>query len=215
MILNILVIAAHPDDEVLGMGGTIKKLSKNNKIQLCVVSEGTSAQYKDKKMIEIRKNACIKSGKLLGISDFEFLDFPDMKLDSVPQIEINKELEKVVRKHKPKVIYTTPQNDLNKDHQQVHNSTLVVARPLSSTIKTILCYELPGYVKHPFVPTVYEDVSKEFSFKIRAFKIYKSEIQKNPYPRSLKAIKNLAIYRGTQSGLEKAEAFQLVRSISD
>ena len=91
--MNILVIAAHPDDEVLGMGATIKKLTKNGqKVTLCVVSEGTTAQYADKKMIDIRRNSCQKSGKILGITNFEFLDFPDMKLDSIPQVEINKKL---------------------------------------------------------------------------------------------------------------------------
>jgi len=80
--MNILVIAAHPDDEVSGMGATIKKLTKNrDKVTLCVVSEGTSAQYADQKMINIRKNSCKKAGKILGITNFEFLDFPDQKLN--------------------------------------------------------------------------------------------------------------------------------------
>ena len=104
MIMNILITVAHPDDETVGMGGTIKKLSKNNKITLCVMSDGASAQYEDKKMIKIRQDSCKKAGKILGISKFHFLDFPDMKLDSIPHVEMNKALEKIVKKTNPKIL---------------------------------------------------------------------------------------------------------------
>ena len=211
--MNILVISAHPDDEVVGMGATIKKLSLTNKIWLCVVSEGASAQYSDKKMIEVRRDACKKSSKILGISKIQFLDYPDMRLDSVSHLEINKELEKIIRKLKPKIVYSPPSHDLNKDHQKVFESSLVVTRPLVSSVKSLLCYELPGPVREPFRPTIYENVEKEFSYKIKGFKMYKNEIMKFPHPRSINAIENLAIYRGTQSGLRKAEAFELVHSI--
>ena len=207
------MISAHPDDEVIGMGATIKKLSLTNKIWLCVVSEGASAQYSDKKMIKVRRDACKKSSKILGISKIQFLDYPDMRLDSVSHLEINKELEKIIRKLKPKIVYSPPSHDLNKDHQKVFESSLVITRPLVSSVKSLLCYELPGPVREPFRPTVYENVEKEFSYKIKGFKMYKSEIMKFPHPRSINAIENLAIYRGTQSGLRKAEAFELVHSI--
>jgi len=94
--LNILVIGAHADDEVVGMGATIKKLSKNNKIFLCIITDGTTAQYDDKKMIKVRRDACMKSSKLLGISKVKFLDFPDMMDGRISQLEINKELEKII-----------------------------------------------------------------------------------------------------------------------
>ena len=207
------MISAHPDDEVVGMGATIKKLSLTNKIWLCVVSEGASAQSSDKKMIKVRRDACNKSSKILGISKIQFLDYPDMRLDSVSHLEINKELEKIIRKLKPTIVYSPPSHDLNKDHQKVFESSLVVTRPLVSSVKSLLCYELPGPVREPFRPTIYENVEKEFSYKIKGFKMYKSEIMKFPHPRSINAIENLAIYRGTQSGLRKAEAFELVRSI--
>ena len=207
------MISAHPDDEVLGMGATIKKLSRTNKIWLCVVSEGTSSQYSDKKMIKVRSDACKKSAKILGISKIQFLDYPDMRLDSVPHLEINKQLEKIIKKFKPSIVYSPPSHDLNKDHQKVFESALVITRPFSSSVKKLLCYELPGPVREPFRPTIYENVEKEFSYKIKGFKMYKSEIMKFPHPRSINAIENLAIYRGTQSGLRKAEAFELVHSI--
>jgi LmbE family N-acetylglucosaminyl deacetylase len=214
--LDILVLAAHPDDEVLGMGGTIKKLAKQqNKIHLCVISEGASAQYDDDKMIKIRKEACLKSGKILGISNFTFLGFPDMKLDSIPQLEINKDVEKIIKKIKPKIVYTTPFNDMNTDHQIVFESTLVTTRPTSSTVKQILTYEIPGITKIPFKPNLYENIKNEISTKILAFKQYKSEIMKFPHPRSVEAIESLAKIRGMEAGLLRAEGFQLIKSIID
>lgn len=213
--MNILVISAHPDDEVLGMGATIKKLSaKRHRIHLCIISEGASAQYIDKKMIEVRKKACLKAGKILGISSFNFLDFPDAKLDSISQLNINVEIEKMIKKYRPTMVYTTPHNDLSKDHQKVFESTLVATRP-SSGVKRVLCYEIPGQTNTPFRPTVYEDISGEFTFKLRAFKQYTTEIEKFPHPRSIRAIENMAIYRGIEAGLEKCEAFELIREISD
>tara|TARA_Y100000996_G_scaffold160817_1_gene124452 strand:+ start:2652 stop:3293 length:642 start_codon:yes stop_codon:yes gene_type:complete len=213
--MNVLVIAPHPDDEVLGMGGTIRKLSNNkHKIILCVVSEGASAQYDDAKMKQVRKDSCKKSGKILGISNFHFLNFPDMKLSSIPHLEINQELEKIIKKYKPKIVYTSPKNDLNRDHEEVFNSTLVSCRPQSG-VKQIFSYELPGFSKHPLNVNTYENIEKEFSYKIKAFKMYKSEVMKFPHPRSLLAIENLSIYRGVQSGLKKAEAFELIKSINN
>ena len=214
--MNVLVVAAHPDDEVLGMGATIKKLSKKgSRIHLCVVSEGATAQYDDNRMIKVRRESCIKSSKVLGIKKIEFLDFPDMKLDSIPQLEINKALENLILKIQPKIVYTTPHNDINKDHQKVFESTIIAARPFGNSVKSILCYEIPGIVQTPFHPNLYEDVTKELQFKLKAFKFYWSEVMKSPHPRSIEAIKALATYRGSQSGLRKSEAFELIRSISE
>ena len=155
-------------------------------------------------MIIVRRNACIKCAKILGISHVDFLDFPDMRLDSVPQLEINKKLEKIIQKFKPEIVYTTPFNDLNKDHQKVHESTLVVTRPSSSNVKSLLCYEIPGPVRIPFQPSIYEDVEPYFSYKIKAFNEYKSEIMKFPHPRFVKSLENFAVHRGIESGLDRS-----------
>ena len=210
--MNILVIAPHPDDEVLGMGGTIKKLSKKNKIILCVISEGATAQYKNKKMIQVRRNSCKKAAKILGISQTQFLDYPDMRLN-LSHLDINKKLEEIIEKYKPEIVYTAPKNDLNLDHQVVFNSTLVACRPKSG-VKQILCYEIQGNTKVPFVPNVFENIEKEFPYKIKGFKMYKSEIEEFPNPRSIAAIENLAIQRGIESGTRKAEAFELIRVVN-
>ena len=210
--MNILIIAPHPDDEVLGMGGTIKKLSKKNKIILCVVSEGATAQYKDKKMIKVRRDSCKKTAKILGISQTVFLDYPDMRLN-LSHLDINKKLEEIIEKYRPEIVYTAPKNDLNLDHQMVFNSTLVACRPKSG-VKQILCYEIQGNTKVPFVPNVFENIEKEFPYKIKGFKMYKSEIEEFPNARSIAAIENLAIMRGIESGLKKAEAFNLIHQIN-
>ena len=215
MMMKILVLAAHPDDEVLGMGGTIKKLSDlGNKIHLCVVSEGASAQYKNKKMIKIRENACIKSGKKLGIASFSFLGFPDAKLDSIPQVEINIQIEKVVSKFHPDIVYTISGGDGSKDHEKVFDSTVVACRAFKTKIKKIISYELPGPRIFPFEPNIYEDVTKEMQFKNKAFSIYASEMEKYPHPRSIESIESLAKYRGTQVGLSLAESFKLIYEIN-
>jgi len=212
--MKILIIAAHPDDEVLGMGGTIKKLSKQkDEIHLCVVTEGATGQYSDKKMISVRRESCLKSSKILGIKNITFLDFPDMRLDAIPHLEINRSLEQVITKTKPEIVFTTPHNDLNKDHQIVFESTLVATRPVSSGVKEILTYELPGIIKTPFFPNRYVKINNEITHKIKAFKMYKSEIHDFPHPRSIKAIENLSIQRGIESGLKNAEAFQIIKSI--
>ena len=211
--MKILVIAPHPDDEVLGMGGTIKKLSPKNNITLLIMTDGASAQYSDKKMIKVRKESCKKSSKILGISEIKFLNFKDMKLDSVPQLEINQEIEKIIKKIQPKIVFTSPKNDLNRDHGVTFNSTLVATRPSSSGVKKVFSYELPGYTKKPFSPNHYEDITKQFVHKIKAFKMYKSEIMKFPHPRSIESIENLAVYRGIQAGIAKAESFELIKNI--
>ena len=157
--MDILVIAAHPDDEVLGMGATIKKLSKQkNKIHLCMVSDGAAAVKDKKSLIAKRKEACLKSGKLLGISTFDFLMFPDMKLDDIPQLEINLQIEKLIKKYKPTTVYTTPYSDFHKDHQKIHECTLVATRPASSSVKNVLSYEIPGTVKTTYIPTIFDTI---------------------------------------------------------
>ena len=209
--MKILVIAAHPDDEVLGMGGTIKKhAKKGDEIHLCVVSEGASAQYSDKKMIKNRRESCKKCGKILGIKNFTFLDFPDAQLDSIPQLEINKKLEKIILKIKPDIVYTISSGDLSKDHEKVFESTIVSCRPIKNNIKKIFSYELPGSRLIPFEPNVFENITSEIKFKTKAFLEYKSEVEKFPHPRSTEAIESLAKYRGSQVGIKFAECFKLI-----
>ena len=212
--MNILILAPHPDDESIGMGGTIKKLSKKNNIHLCVLTDGVVFDSSGRKMILKRKDACKNSGKILGISNYTFLDFPVMKLDSVSHLEINRELEKIIKKFNPKIVYTTSRHDINKDHRIAFESTLVVTRPQSSNVKQVFSYEVTGSTINGFLPTIFEDISQEFKYKIKSIKMYTSEIRSFPHPLSLKAIENLAIQRGIESGIKKAEGFEVIRVIN-
>ena len=156
-----------------------------------------------------------KAGKILGISNFYFFDFPDMKLDSIPHLEINKELEKIIKKTNPKILYSTPYNDLNKDHQKVFESCSVISRPNSSKIKQFFCFEIGGRNKNPFMSNTYVNISKELPFKIKAFQQYKSEINPFPHPRSKKFLESLSHVRGVEAGFKNAEAFELIKNIYD
>ena len=120
-----------------------------------------------------------------------------------------------IKKYNPITVYTTPYSDFHKDHQKIHECTLVATRPASSNVKHVLSYEISGTVKATYIPTIFEEISKELGDKIKAFKHYTTEIKKFPHPRSIESIKNLATHRGIESGLKKAEAFTLIRSIND
>ncbi len=216
--MDILVISAHPDDEVIGMGGTMYKLSKQkHRIRLCVVTDGTGNNKPNTKEYEkiskLRREACIKSSNFLGIKSVDFLGLRDGYLDSIPQIEINESLEKLIKKYNPQIVYTTPKHDLHADHYKVHECTVVATRPHSNSVLRVLNYEFPTVQKSVFLPNVYVDISKEFTKKISAFKFHKTEQQKFPLPRSLQSIKNLAERRGIESNLKLAEGFNLIRDI--
>jgi len=216
--MDILVISAHPDDEVIGMGGTLYKLSKQkHKIHLCVVTDGTGNTKKNTeeylKISKLRRTGSIKSSKFLGIKSVDFLGFQDGYLDSTPQIEINIAIEKLIQKYNPQVVYTTPKHDLHTDHHKVHECTVVATRPHYNSVLKILSYEFPTVQKTVFLPNVFVDINKEFTKKIDAFKFHKTEQQKFPFPRSAKSIKNLAERRGIESNLKLAEGFNLIRDI--
>lgn len=212
--MNILIISAHPDDEVLGMGGTIYKLGKEgHKIFVCIITDGQCKHCGLKDRHEKRRKSAIKASKFLGVHKIYFFDFEDSKLDVTPQIEINQKLEDLIKKIKPEIVYTVPDNDFHKDHQKVFDCTLVVTRPHSTSVKELYMYEMSESIKTGFNPNVYVNIENEFKYKIKAFKMYTTEQQKFPFPRSLEGIESLSIHRGIESGFKKAEAFKLIRKI--
>lgn len=220
---NLLVIAAHPDDELLGCCGTLLKLKKDYQINVIFMSDGVSSRFKTKtplKEKKIRINECLNVFKFLKFKKPYFYNFPDNKLDSVPLIDIVKIIERNIKKLKPQIIITHFENCLNIDHQVVYKAVITAARPINkSSVKKILSFEIPSstnwalFKKNSFLPNYYVDISKNIQKKIKALKMYKSELRKFPHSRSIEYIKNLAKIRGSDCGVNFAEAFVLVRSI--
>ena len=150
---KILVIGAHPDDETFGMGGTIAKHSLiGNEIHVLILTDGSSAQYSNfQEMIEKKKLEAKKAMDILSVKNIQFGTLPDMKLDTVPHIEINKIIEEKINDFEPDYIFTHHWGDLNKDHRCIFESTMVAARPINSpSIKKIYCYEIPSSTEWQF-----------------------------------------------------------------
>jgi len=215
---KILVIAPHPDDEVLGCGGTIAKYSKKEgEVYLCVVTKAYTPDWSEE-FLKTRQKEIEKVNEILGIKKTYFLNFPTVKLDTIPQKELNDSILKIIKEIQPEVLYIPHQGDLNKDHRLVFEATLVAVRPTSGPVKRILSYETlseteGGSLIKIFVPNVYEDITNTFNIKIEAMKKYRSEIREYPHPRSLEIIEALAKKRGSESGFKLAEAFILIREI--
>ncbi len=223
-IKKILVVAAHPDDELLGCGGTIIKFSqKKCKIFTLFFTDGVSARGKKfSKTAVNRKNNALNSLKIMGVRNSKFLSYPDNGLDTVPLIKITREIEKVIKKFKPDTIFTHSNVDLNIDHEIVSRAVVTASRPKPNfCVKNILLFETLSSTewnfnlkKKTFNPNYFVDITATINKKIKAAKAYKNEINTWPHPRSIKGIKNLANYRGQSVGLKYAEAFYLLRYVS-
>lgn len=218
---KILVIAPHPDDEVLGCGGTILKYGQQgNEVFLCIVTKAYTPDWSEE-FIKNRSKEIKTANGILGIKQTFLLELPTVKLDTVPQKDLNESILKVINKVKPEIIYLPHGGDINKDHRLVFEAGLVAARPSNKTsIKKIICYETlsetaEGRVLKEFIPAIYENINKQFKKKVAAMKIYKSEIKKFPHPRSLEMMEIQAKRRGAEAGFNLAEAFMLIREINN
>ncbi len=220
MIKNkkILIIAAHPDDEILGCGGTILKLKKNNLIKVIFMTNGTDARGKNKKASQKRIQGCLNLFKKLKLNKPLILNFPDNKMDTVPLLKIVKKIEEILSKFNPEVVFTHFDGCLNIDHQITFKATVTACRPLKKTsVKKILSFEVPSSTEwalskdKKFQPNYYINISKYIKEKILLMKYYKDEIRPFPHSRSLKSIKTLSEYRGASAGVKNAEAFYLYR----
>lgn len=235
--MNILVIAAHPDDEVLGVGGTIKKLAKmGNNVKIVIMATGIKARrsknysnsrkYKtddaisgelDSQIKKLRKEA-IKSSKILGAKSIDFLDFPDNEMDTVSLLEVTKSIEAIISDFKPEIVYTHTNLDINIDHRICNQATLVATRPQTNNkVKQVISYEVPSstewYFPSSFSPNIFVDISHEITAKKNALKSYTNEIQKFPHPRSVEALDAISKKWGSVSGCKNAEAFYLLRKL--
>ena len=221
---KVLVVAAHPDDEVLGCGGTIAKLvDEKNKVKVIFLSDGESSRLKkvNNKKNRFRRACAVKAMKVLGVKNFSFNRFPDNEFDKVSLLTITKKIEDEIKKFNPDTILTHHNSDLNIDHQITSRAVLTACRPrIRNKVKLILFFEILSSTewnitskKTFFIPNWYEDITKYLNTKIKAIKCYKKELRKSPHPRSLETIKALSIFRGSSSGVKNAEAFQLGRKI--
>ncbi len=225
---RILVIAAHPDDEVLGCGGTIARLAmEDNDVYVAILGEGITSRddirdrVKREKELNELKIQIKSANKTLGVKKTLAFHFPDNRFDTVALLDIVKTIEKIKKEIKPDIVFTHHYGDLNIDHQITFQAVLTAFRPLRSEIaREIYSFEIPSSTEwnmpsHTsyFMPNYFVDISRTLKFKIKAMKKYKSEIRDYPHPRSLKAIETIAKYHGIQIGLEAAEAFEVIRQI--
>jgi len=222
---KILIVAAHPDDEVLGCGGTVSNLiKKGHKAYTLILGEGVTSRdekrdrNKRKASLDKLKKEAIKANKILGIKDVFLYDFPDNRFDTVAFIDIVKVIERVKKDIKPDIIFTHYENDLNIDHQIVYKAVITATRPLpNETVKDIYSFEVLSSTgwnyPHEFHPDAFFDITNTLKNKSIAMKVYKSELRRFPHQRSIDGIRVRSMYWGMQTGLAYAEAFKTVRTI--
>ncbi len=217
---KILVIAAHPDDEILGVGGTIPKLVQMKKqVDVLIFTDGSSTQYFDNNAIlEDKFGEAKEANDVLGSNVLPRLDFPDMRLDTIAHVDKNIALGKVISAGGYDTIFVQDRNDINKDHNELYESTMVACRPYpGQKVKHLLSYYVNSssewgnlLKKAPFNPNVFIDISETIDSKLSAMEKYKTEMRDYPHPRSSEAIRNSAKYFGNMVGTEYAEPFHLV-----
>jgi len=218
---KILIVAAHPDDEVLGCGGTIAKHKKSgDTVSILILGDGITSRTGETNITQ-RENQAQKSAKILGIDKLLTEKLPDNKFDTVPLLEIAKIVEKAVNKTKPEIIYTHFSEDLNVDHRLTLQAVLTACRPQPGfCVKKILSFEILSSTEWQektqnkiFCPTEYNNITNFIDKKIKALDAYKNELKPFPHPRSKEGVKILAQYRGMEVGYKYAEAFQIIRNI--
>lgn len=221
-------MVAHPDDEVLGCGGTIAKYANSNQIYVAILGEGVSSRYSQREearrdeLLELQKQSR-KAGRVLGVKEIFFFNFPDNRFDTVPFLEIVKKIESVITKVKPEIVYTHHSGDLNIDHQITFQAILTATRPMEGClVKEVYAFEVSSSTEwsfqklgNVFAPNVFEDISTSIEVKLKALKIYQSEIRKYPHPRSPEALTIIAQGWGIVVGKEYVESFELIRRIAD
>ncbi|MCK4264789.1 PIG-L family deacetylase [Candidatus Babeliales bacterium] len=224
---KIGIIAAHPDDEILGCGGAVAKHVKNgDEVHVLIVAEGITARD-TKRDVEARKdgleflsNCSKRANEILGVSSLTMNNFPDNRMDSIERLDVIKLIEKFIKNISPEVIYTHFVNDVNIDHRRVHDSVIAACRQLpGSIVKRLLFFEIASSTEWrpplgaTFSPNWFVDVSDTLSTKLKALEAYNSEMRDFPHPRSLKALEYLSRWRGATIGVDAAEAFVLGRNV--
>ena len=226
---TVIVIAAHPDDEVLGCGGTIAKhVHDGDEVHVLILAEGMTSRddTRDRngreKDISKLKDMANEAHKILGTNSIKLLDFPDNRMDSVDLLDVIKVIENEINEIKPEIIYTHHFGDLNIDHRITNQAVFTACRPEpGSIVKKLYCFEVASSTEWQapmketsFIPNTFVDISNTLNKKLLALKAYDLEMKEWPHSRSIKSVEHLAHWRGGSVGFEAAEAFILSRHLA-
>lgn len=223
---NVLIIAPHADDEILGCGGTMAKyVAQGKNLYVAIVTNGHLGApdlFSKEGTDKVRKEAK-QAHEFLGIKETFLLDFPVLNLASEPSYKLSIAISKLIKKLQIDILFIPHRGDIHEDHRIVFESSLVAARPIDkSSIKKIYAYETLSETEwaapfgdDAFIPTVFEDITEYIEIKKEAFKFFTTQVKEFPHPRSLKTIEALSNYRGATIGIKNAEAFMLIREINE
>ncbi len=225
---TILVVAAHPDDEILGCGGTIAwHAARGDLVHILILGEGATSRDANRKVetrqpeLDALNQTAIKSSKILGAQSIHFASLPDNRMDSIPLLDIVKIVENYVSQFKPQTLYTHHFGDLNLDHRLTQQAVITACRPQPhSCVKELFFFETPSSTEWQctgsstvFQPHYFVDISKTWNLKLEALRIYQAEMREWPHSRSIEAIESLAKWRGASIGVNAAEGFSVGRII--
>lgn len=225
--MNVLVFAPHPDDEVLGCGGTIARyIKEGNDVYVCVVTSGFPPIYeKDYRLAQekgwphVQYPDIMKAHRLLGIKETFFLQFPTVMLETVPRHELNGKVGELVQRLKPEVVFIPHFGDMQRDHTIVSEAVMVAVRPkYDGTVRYVYSYETLSetewnipHAANAFIPNTFVDIEPYLENKKKAMSCFTTQICEFPNPRSIEAVEALAKLRGSTMGAKAAEAFALIR----
>lgn len=213
---KVLVIAAHPDDELLGCGGVVAQHTKRgDHVTTLVMCEGESLRYQGQ---EINQQSHIwKAAKVLGVDDVRSFQFPDQKLETIILTDLIDPILKVVREIEPNIVYTQYGGDVNRDHKILFEAVLVATRPTEHFIETVYAFDTASSTEwaypRSFIPDTWIDISETLEQKLEAMSCYTSELRDYPHPRSLEALRNKAKAWGNQCNMDAAEVFMTIRRV--
>ncbi|MFA6121751.1 MAG: PIG-L deacetylase family protein [Sideroxydans sp.] len=223
-----LVIAAHPDDEVLGCGATIARLADEGwSVHVVIVAEGATSRnvmrdpaLHEQELSELARCAEVANG-ILGAASVKLLSLPDNRMDGMELLDVVKIVETEIERHRPGVVLTHHAGDVNVDHRVLHDAVITACRPQPGhSVRTLLFFEVPSSTEWrpaasgmQFSPDYFYDVTDSLDRKLAALNAYAPEMRAFPHPRSVKAVEHLAGWRGATIGCAAAEAFMLGRAI--